>query len=666
MERVDIVFRAQKLGIDVTYDNGRQAVVVEHFEKGGATLDSATLVAVNGDAVGPLATRDAFLALASRLQSDPRPMTLGFSQPRRVDVTPTFAVGDRVRARFRRGRKYFPGVVRAVRGAYDVVYDIAYDDGDEDRDLEADFVKAPKEAAAPPEDARPRLTAALHALREKLGERAAAVDDAAVLAYVAGLGDDDAAARAARVAAFPAAACAGADGAWLLAQLSGPQTASYDAAAGKWTAVRKSADGVSEWLGHFGDEAAARAAGAGAAPPPDDGDERSPSPCKPRRPAPQDEKPEKKPSPPKPEKKPSPPKRKAKRVESRGVNEQKGRYRATLHHKGQTHRLGSFADERSAAKAYDRACRKHGCPEKCNEVDVCDVCGEATVDERGDALPDVVLCDACDCETKLACAGLDAMPEGAWYCPHCASEREAAGADAPAAAPAGAAAAPAAAPVAAAPAPPPAEAEAPAPEPRRADAPEKRKRPKTPEDPLAALLGGPAAKKRPRAAPAAAAPAPAASKAAKKGKKGAEAAPPAQPAFDETAGFALGRSRGAGAGGRPLNLGSVRSAWDGAAAPSPRDRDREALLANFDGWLERELHPAKVGPYRDAVRRFARGDSFDGRGATIALRSLDQALVDELRLCRDDDAGSAKAHGAPHVPSEALEFLCAFVATASG
>ena len=47
----------------------------------------------------------------------------------------------------------------------------------------------------------------------------------------------------------------------------------------------------------------------------------------------------------------SPPKRKAKRVESRGVNEQKGRYRATLHHKGQTHRLGSFADERSAAKA---------------------------------------------------------------------------------------------------------------------------------------------------------------------------------------------------------------------------------------------------------------------------------------------------------------------------
>ena len=87
MERVDIVFRAQKLGIDVTYDNGRQAVVVEHFEKGGATLDSATLVAVNGDAVGPLATRDAFLALAQRLRFEPRPMTLGFSQPRRVGAT---------------------------------------------------------------------------------------------------------------------------------------------------------------------------------------------------------------------------------------------------------------------------------------------------------------------------------------------------------------------------------------------------------------------------------------------------------------------------------------------------------------------------------------------------------------------------------------------------
>ncbi|KAH8091099.1 hypothetical protein JL720_5980 [Aureococcus anophagefferens] len=640
MERVDIVFRAQKLGIDITYDGGRQAVVVEHFEKGGATLDSATLVAVNGDAVGPL-DRDAFLALAQRLQSEPRPMTLGFSQPRRVDVTPTFAVGDRVRARFRRGRKYFPGVVRAVRGAYDVVYDIAYDDGDEDRDLEADFVKAPKEPAAPPEDARPRLTAALDALRTKLGERAAAVD-AAVPAYAAGLGDDGG--GGARVAA--------------------PQTASYDAAAGKWTARRKSArrrvrmarplrrrgGGARRGRGRRAAAAGRRrrpvavALQAAAARAADEPEAKKPSPPKP----------EKKPSPPKrkakdePEtKKPSPPKRKAKRVESRGVNEQKGRYRATLHHKGQTHRLGSFADERSAAKAYDRACRKHGCPEKCNEVDVCDVCGEPTVDERGDALPDVVLCDACDCETKLACAGLDAMPEGAWYCPHCASEREAAGQRR---------APPARSPPA--PAPPPAEAEAPAPEPRRADAPEKRKRPKTPEDPLAALLGGPA-----RSGAAAARAAPSGVESGEEGQEGRGGRAAGAAGLRQTAGFALGRSRGAR---RPLNLGSVAERLGRRRGAAARDRDREALLANFDGWLERELHPAKVGPYRDAVRRFARGDTFDGRGATIALRSLDQALVDELRLCRDDDAGSAKAHGAPHVPSEALEFLCAFVATASG
>ena len=86
MERVDIVFRAQKLGIDVTYDNGRQAIIVEHFEKGGATLDSATLVAVNGDAVGPLATRDAFLDLAKRLGSEPRPMTLGRAKAGRTSA----------------------------------------------------------------------------------------------------------------------------------------------------------------------------------------------------------------------------------------------------------------------------------------------------------------------------------------------------------------------------------------------------------------------------------------------------------------------------------------------------------------------------------------------------------------------------------------------------
>ncbi|KAK7230991.1 hypothetical protein SO694_00077171 [Aureococcus anophagefferens] len=492
MERVDIVFRAQKLGIDITYDGGRQAVVVEHFEKGGATLDSATLVAVNGDA-------------------------------RRRRGAP-FAVGDRVRARFRRGRKYFPGVVRAVRGAYDVVYDIAYDDGGEDRDLEADFVKAPKEPAAPPEDARPRLTAALDALRTKLGERAAAVDDAAaVLACArrawarAALARSGSASRRSRggvrrrgrrLAPGPA--------------LGPPDRVLRRRGGQVDRACAKSATARVEWLGHFGDEAAARAAAAGAAPPPpDDGDDRSPSPCKPRRPAPTTASGDEEASPPpKPEKKPSPPKRKAKdEPETKKPSPPKRKAK-------RTHRLGSFADERSAAKAYDRACRKHGCPEKCNEVDVCDVCGEPTGRRSAArALPGVVLCDACDCETKLACAGLDAMPEGA----------------------------------------------------------------------------------------------------------------------------------------------CVRSAWGGARARcARRDRDREALLANFDGWLERELHPAKVGPYRDAVRRFARGDTFDGRGATIALRSLDQALVDELRLCRDDDAGSAKAHGAPHVPSEALEFLCAFVATASG
>ena len=31
----------------------------------------------------------------------------------------------------------------------------------------------------------------------------------------------------------------------------------------------------------------------------------------------------------------------------------------------------------------------------------------------------ILLCDDCDCEAHLACAGLSRVPAGEWFCPHC-------------------------------------------------------------------------------------------------------------------------------------------------------------------------------------------------------------------------------------------------------
>jgi hypothetical protein len=47
---------------------------------------------------------------------------------------------------------------------------------------------------------------------------------------------------------------------------------------------------------------------------------------------------------------------------------------------------------------------------------VCDVCGESTAGHQTDP---VLLCEGCDCESHLACAHCDEVPEGDWFCADC-------------------------------------------------------------------------------------------------------------------------------------------------------------------------------------------------------------------------------------------------------
>lgn len=57
-------------------------------------------------------------------------------------------VGDEVEARYKRGRKWYPGKIRAVN--LDGTYDVRYKDGDSERDVEAAFVRRFRGAAAEP------------------------------------------------------------------------------------------------------------------------------------------------------------------------------------------------------------------------------------------------------------------------------------------------------------------------------------------------------------------------------------------------------------------------------------------------------------------------------------------------------------------------------------
>ena len=89
MERIEIVFHSQKLGMNLNYTHKWRAVRVDKFVKQNARLLDATLIKVNGDDVGTIANQGAFESLARRVATAPRPLTLTFEQKRVV-----FAAGD--------------------------------------------------------------------------------------------------------------------------------------------------------------------------------------------------------------------------------------------------------------------------------------------------------------------------------------------------------------------------------------------------------------------------------------------------------------------------------------------------------------------------------------------------------------------------------------------
>ena len=69
--------------------------------------------------------------------------------------------------------------------------------------------------------------------------------------------------------------------------------------------------------------------------------------------------------------------------------------------------------------------------------DVCDTCGEYTVTDSGAPMSNVLICDACDCETHLRCSGLLRMPpdDEGYRCVNCVDGTSGGEVDRPARAP---------------------------------------------------------------------------------------------------------------------------------------------------------------------------------------------------------------------------------------
>ena len=57
------------------------------------------------------------------------------------------------------------------------------------------------------------------------------------------------------------------------------------------------------------------------------------------------------------------------------------------------------------------------------DENVCGVCGGSTLREDGTPCPDTLLCDDCEGEVHLGCSGLEAIPEGDYFCAACAAFR---------------------------------------------------------------------------------------------------------------------------------------------------------------------------------------------------------------------------------------------------
>ena len=83
--RIDVTFTEQRLRVQLNLQQVQGSVQVDRVEAQsaahGRVAAGATLVAVNGDRMGPLLGRQAWVAFCERVKNTPRPMTLTFEQP---------------------------------------------------------------------------------------------------------------------------------------------------------------------------------------------------------------------------------------------------------------------------------------------------------------------------------------------------------------------------------------------------------------------------------------------------------------------------------------------------------------------------------------------------------------------------------------------------------
>lgn len=56
--------------------------------------------------------------------------------------------------------------------------------------------------------------------------------------------------------------------------------------------------------------------------------------------------------------------------------------------------------------------------------DMCDVCGLPTVTKSGEAIPNTLICENCECEVHLRCTGLNRVPAEAWNCSECEAAKQ--------------------------------------------------------------------------------------------------------------------------------------------------------------------------------------------------------------------------------------------------
>ena len=278
-----------------------------------------------------------------------------------------------------------------------------------------------------------------------------------------------------------------------------------------------------------------------------------------------------------------------------------GHFKAQIYDKG-PHHLGMFPTALAAARAYDREARLRG--KEPNRKDVCDYCERATVDNEGDALADVLVCEECEAEAHLACANLGAVPADDWRCAQCVAQ-----AAKPPRAPSPRAA-------------PPTDAadsssdddDVNALRAKAAKPPAKKKK----SDPLADLLADEKPKKK---------------------KKPRQRSDESTPSFDDVGGMALGRSTNGYA-----SLGAVRSAF----AAGRYGAQNTEFLQRFDAWLQREALPARVAEF--SAQAHAAAEAWrQGRDYLLARDLCSDAAAADLRRVAALGDGAAGA-----------EFLLAF------